>query len=126
MADVKIIAKEEIIDSTPSASYSGAVDEMTNKILKDFNNFLLLCLNKKPYIIDDFDGAVVFRNHRNEEFKTARNVVTVACERAIKELINAGYIAKYQVKRAEMHDCVMLEDVITVWWREGNEVYNMI
>ena len=126
MDNINIITREEITDNTPSASYNGATDQMKNKILRDFNDFLLLCLNKKPYILDNFDGAVIYRGHRNEDFKAARNVITVACERAIKDLINAGYIAKYQVKRAEMHDCVMLEDIITIWWREGNEIYNMI
>lgn len=124
---IKLITKEELIDSTPSASYTRAVEIKQDAILKSINAYLLLLLTKRPQVIEDFDGAVVLKKHRPEEYKAARNIMTVACERALQKILEAGYNAKYEVKRAETHDGAIYEDRITIYWKDAaDNIYDMI
>ena len=124
---INLITKEELIDKSPSASYKRAVEITQNAILKDINTYLLFLLTKHPQVLEDFDGAVVLKTHRVENNKAARNIITVACERAIKNILEAGYNTKYEVKRAETNAGAIYEDRITICWKDAaNKIYNMI
>lgn len=51
----------------------------------------------------------------------------VACERALKKILEAGYNAKYEVKKAETNAGAIYEDRITIYWKDAaNKIYNMI
>ena len=124
---INLITKEELIDKLPSASYERAVEITQGAILKNINAYLLFLLTKRPQVLEDFDGAVVIKKHRVENNKTARNIITVACERVIKNILEAGYNAKYEVKKAETNAGVIYEDRITIYWKNAaNKIYNMI
>lgn len=124
---IELITKEELIDKSPSASYERAVEITQGTILKNINTYLLLLLTEHPQVLEDFDGAVVLKIHRPEEYKAARNIFTVACERALKKILEAGYNAKYEVKRAETNAGMIYEDRITIYWKDAaNKTYNMI
>lgn len=124
---INLITKEELIDKSPSASYERAVEVAQDAILKSINAYLLLLLIKRPQVLEDFDGAVVLKQHRPEEYKAARNITTVACERALKEILEVGYNAKYEVKKAETNAGAIYEDRITIYWKDAaNKIYNMI
>lgn len=125
---IELITKEELTDKTSSASYERAVELRKEEILKDINSFFLLLLQKRPQVLDAFDGAVVLKKHRLKNDKIARNIMTVACERVIKELINAGYTAKYSVRSSQLHDeDTLYEDHITVYWNDAaDNIYDMI
>lgn len=124
---INLITKEELIDKSPSASYERAVEIAQDAILKSINAYLLLLLTKRPQVLEDFDGAVVLKKHRSEEYKAARNIFTVACERALKKILEAGYNAKYEVKRAKTNAGAIYEDRITIYWKDAvNKIYNMI
>ena len=123
---INLITKEELIDKSPSASYERAAEITQNEILKNINTYLLLLLTKHPQVLEDFDGAVVLKIHRVEN-KAARNIFTVACERALKKILEAGYNAKYEVKRAETNAGAIYEDRITIYWNDAaDKIYNMI
>lgn len=124
---INLITKEELIDKSSSASYARAVDIKQDAILRSINSYLLLLLTKRPKVLEDFDGAVVLKRHRPEEYKAARNITTVACERALKNILEAGYSAKYEVKRAETNAGAIYEDRITIYWKDAaDKIYNMI
>ena len=124
---INLITKEELIDKSPSASYERAVEIAQDIILKNINAYLLLLLTKRPQVLEDFDGAVVLKTHRPEEYKAAHNITTVACERAIKKILEAGYNAKYEVKRAKTNAGTIYEDRITIYWKDAaDKIYNMI
>lgn len=124
---INLITKEELIDKSPSASYERAAEITQNEILKNINTYLLLLLTKHPQVLEDFDGAVVLKIHRVENNKATRNITTVACERALKKILEAGYNAKYEVKRAETNAGAIYEDRITIYWNDAaNKIYNMI
>ena len=124
---INLITKEELIDKSPSASYERAVEITQGTILKNINTYLLLLLTEHPQVLEDFDGAVVLKIHRVENNKAARNIYTVACERALKKILEAGYNAKYEVKRAETNAGAIYEDRITIYWKDAaNKTYNMI
>ena len=124
---INLITKEELIDKSPSASYERAVEITQDIILKDINTYLLFLLTKHPQVLEDFDGAVALKTHRVENNKAAHNIITVACERAIKNILEAGYNAKYEVKRAETNAGVIYEDRITICWKDAaDKIYNMI
>ena len=124
---INLITKEELIDKSPSTSYERAVEITQGVILKDINTYLLFLLTKHPQVLEDFDGAVVLKIHRVENNKAARNIITVACERAIKNILEAGYNAKYEVKRAETNADTIYEDRITICWKDAaDKIYNMI
>ena len=124
---INLITKEELIDKSPSASYERAVEITQDAILKNINAYLLLLLTNRPQVLEDFDGAVVLKMHRPEEYKAARNIITVACERAIKNILEAGYNAKYEVKKAKTNAGAIYEDRIIIYWKDAaNKIYNMI
>lgn len=124
---IELITKEELIDKSPSASYERAVEITQGTILKNINTYLLLLLTEHPQVLEDFDGAVVLKIHRVENNKAAHNINTVACERALKKILEAGYNAKYEVKRAETNAGMIYEDRITIYWKDAaNKTYNMI
>ena len=124
---INLITKEELIDKSPSASYKRAVEITQDSILKNINTYLLFLLTEHPQVLEDFDGAVVLKIHRVEKNRTARNINTVACERALKKILEAGYNAKYEVKRAETNAGAIYEDRITIYWKDtANKIYNMI
>lgn len=124
---INLITKEELIDNSPSASYERAVEITQGTILKNINTYLLLLLTEHPQVLEDFDGAVVLKIHRVENNKAARNINTVACERALKKILEAGYNAKYEVKRAETNAGAIYEDRITIYWNDAaDKIYNMI
>ena len=124
---IDLITKEELIDKSPSASYERAVEVAQDAILKNINAYLLFLLTKRPQVLEDFDGAVVIKKHRVENNKAARNIITVACERAIKNILEVGYNAKYEVKKAETNAGAIYEDRITIYWKDAaNKIYNMI
>lgn len=125
---IELITKEELIDKAPSASYERAVELKKEIILRNINAYLLLLLTKRSQVIENFDGAVVLKKHRLKDDKIARNIMTVACERVIKELIKAGYVAKYSVKSSQLHDGdVVYEDHIVIYWNDSaDNVYDMI
>lgn len=124
---IDLITKEELIDKSPSASYERAVEVAQDAILKNINAYLLLLLTKRPQVLEDFDGAVVLKKHRVENNKAAHNIFTVACERALKKILEAGYNAKYEVKRAKTNAGVIYEDRITIYWKDAaDKIYNMI
>lgn len=124
---IELITKEELIDKSPSASYERAVEITQNAILKNINTYLLFLLTEHPQVLEDFDGAVVLKMHRPEEYKAAHNITTVACERAIKNILEAGYNAKYEVKRAKTNAGAIYEDRITIYWKDAaDKIYNMI
>ena len=124
---INLITKEELIDKSPSASYERAVEIKQDAILKSINAYLLLLLTKRPQVLEDFDGAVVLKKHRPEEYKAARNITTVACDRILKKLLEAGYNAKYEVKRAKTNAGAIYEDRITIYWKDAaDKIYDMI
>ena len=124
---INLITKEELIDKSPSASYERAVEITQGTILKNINTYLLLLLTEHPQVLEDFDGAVVLKIHRVENNKAARNINTVACERALKKILEAGYNAKYEVKKAKTNADMIYEDRITIYWKDAaNKIYNMI
>ena len=124
---INLITKEELIDKSPSASYERAVEIAQDAILKNINAYLLLLLTKRPQVLEDFDGAVVLKKHRPEEYKAAHNITTVACECALKKILDAGYNAKYEVKRAKINAGTIYEDRITIYWNDAaDKIYNMI
>lgn len=124
---INLITKEELIDKSPSASYERAVEIKQDAILKSINAYLLLLLTKRPQVLEDFDGAVVLKKHRPEEYKAARNITTVACERILKKILEAGYNAKYEVKRAKTNAGAIYEDRITIYWKDAaDKIYDMI
>lgn len=124
---INLITKEELIDKSPSASYERAVEITQGAILKSINTYLLSFLTEHPQILEDFDGAVVIKIHRVEKNKAARNIFTVACERALKKVLEAGYNAKYEVKKAETNAGAIYEDRITIYWKDAaNKIYDMI
>ena len=124
---INLITKEELIDKSPSASYERAVEVAQDAILKNINAYLLLLLTKRPQVLEDFDGAVVLKRHRVEKNKAAHNIFTVACERVLKKILEAGYNAKYEVKRAKTNAGTIYEDRITICWKDAaNKIYNMI
>lgn len=128
---IELITKEELIDKSPSASYERAVEITQGAILKKINTYLLSFLTEHPQVLEDFDGAVVLKIHRVENNKAARNIFTVACERALKKILEAGYNAKYEVKRAETNAGMIYEDRITIYWKDAadkiyDKIYNMI
>ena len=124
---INLITKEELIDKSPSASYERAVEITQDAILKNINAYLLLLLTKRPQVLEDFDGAVVLKMHRSEEYKAAHNITAVACERVLKKILEAGYNAKYEVKRAKTNAGTIYEDRITIYWEDAvNKIYNMI
>ena len=102
---INLITKEELIDKSPSASYERAVEIAQDAILKSINAYLLLLLTKRPQVLEDFDGAVVLKKHRPE----------------------AGYNAKYEVKRAKTNAGAIYEDRITIYWKDAaDKIYDMI
>ena len=124
---INLITKEELIDKSPSASYERAVEITQGTILKNINTYLLLLLTEHPQVLEDFDGAVVLKIHRVENNKAARNIFTVACKRALKKILEAGYNAKYEVKKAKTNADMIYEDRITIYWKDAaNKIYNMI
>ena len=124
---INLITKEELIDKSPNASYERAVEVTQDAILKDINTYLLFLLTKHPQVLEDFDGAVVLKTHRVENNKAARNIITIACERALKKILEAGYNAKYEVKRAKTNAGAIYEDRITIYWKDAaDKIYNMI
>lgn len=124
---INLITKEELINKSPSASYERAVEVAQDAILKNINAYLLLLLTKRPQVLEDFDGAVVLKKHRVEKNRAARNIFTVACERALKNILEAGYNAKYEVKRAKTNAGTIYEDRITICWEDAaDKIYNMI
>lgn len=124
---INLITKEELVDKSPSASYERAVEITQGTILKNINTYLLLLLTEHPQVLEDFDGAVVLKIHRVENNKAARNINTVTCERALKKILEAGYNAKYEVKRAKTNAGMIYEDRITIYWKgAANKIYNMI
>lgn len=124
---INLITKEELIDKSPSASYERAVEIAQDAILKNINAYLLFLLTKHPQVLEDFDGAVVIKKHRVENNKAAHNITTVACERALKNIIEAGYNAKYEVKKAKTNAGAIYEDRITIYWNDAaDKIYNMI
>ena len=124
---INLITKEELIDKSPSASYERAVENAQDIILKNINAYLLFLLTKRPQVLENFDGAVVIKRHRVEKNKAARNIITVACERALKKILEAGYNAKYEVKRAKTNAGAIYEDRITINWNDAaDKIYNMI
>ena len=124
---INLITKEELMDKSPSASYGRAVEIAQDAILKDINTYLLLLLTNRPQVLEDFDGAVVLKMHRSEEYEAAHNITTVACERALKKILEAGYNAKYEVKRAKTNAGAIYEDRITIYWKDAaDKIYNMI
>lgn len=123
---INLITKEELIDKSPSASYERAVEITQDEILKSINAYLLLLLTKRPQVLKDFDGAVVLKRHRIEKNKAARNIFTVTCERVLKKILEAGYNAKYEVKRAETNAGAIYEDRITIYWKDAaDKIYNI-
>ena len=124
---INLITKEELIDKSPSASYKRAVEVAQDAILKNINTYLLFLLTEHPQVLEDFDGAVVLKIHRVENNKGAHNINTVACERALKKILEAGYNAKYEVKEAKTNAGVIYEDRITIYWKDAaDKIYNMI
>jgi hypothetical protein len=124
---INLITKEELIDKSPSASYERAVEITQGTILKNINTYLLFLLTEHPQVLEDFDGAVVLKIHRVEKNRAAHNINTVACERALKKILEAGYNAKYEVKRAKTNAGMIYEDRITIYWKDAaNKIYNMI
>lgn len=124
---INLITKEELIDKSPSASYERAVEIAQDAILKNINTYLLFLLTKHPQVLEDFDGAIALKRQRVEKNKAARNIFTVACERALKKILEAGYNAKYEVKRAETNAGAIYEDRITIYWKDAaDKIYNMV
>lgn len=124
---INLITREELIDKSPSASYERAVEITQGTILKNINTYLLLLLTEHPQVLEDFDGAVVLKIHRVENNKAAHNINTVACERALKKILETGYNVKYEVKKAETNAGAIYEDRITIYWKNAaNKIYNMI
>lgn len=124
---IDLITKEELIDKSPSASYERAVEIAQDAILKSINTYLLFLLTEHPQVLEDFDGAVVLKIHRVEKNRAAHNINMVACERALKKILEAGYNAKYEVKRAETNAGTIYEDRITIYWKgAADKIYNMI
>lgn len=124
---INLITKEELIDKSPSASYERAVEFTQGSILENINSYLLSFLTEHPKILEDFDGAVVLKIHRVENNKAARNIFTVACERALKKILEVGYNAKYEVKRTEINAGAIYEDRITIYWNDcADKIYDMI
>lgn len=124
---INLITKEELIDKSPSASYEHAVEIAQDAILKSINTYLLFLLTEHPQVLEDFDGAVVLKIHRVEKNKAAHNINTVACERALKKILEVGYNAKYEVKRAKTNAGAIYEDRITIYWNDAaDKIYNMI